>query len=76
MQRFEPEPALATMTETGTTVLMGVPAMCITLCQAARTPGRSPPLRIAHIGGAAVPIDVARALRGDVRRSTSTRATA
>ena len=60
MQRFEPEPALATMAETGTTVLMGVPTMCITLSQAAQTAGALPPLRIAHIGGAAVPIDVAR----------------
>ena len=35
MQRFEPEPALATMAETGTTVLMGVPTMCITLARRA-----------------------------------------
>ena len=60
MQRFEPEPALATMADTRTTVLMGVPTMCITLSQAAQTAGALPPLRIAHIGGAAVPIDVAR----------------
>ena len=60
MQRFEPEPALATMAETRTTVLMGVPTMCITLSQAAQTAGALPPLRIAHVGGAAVPIDVAR----------------
>jgi long-chain acyl-CoA synthetase len=60
MQRFEPEPALATMAQTGTTVLMGVPTMCITLSHAAQTAGALPPLRIAHIGGAAVPIDIAR----------------
>jgi long-chain acyl-CoA synthetase len=60
MQRFEPEPALATMAETGTTVLMGVPTMCITLSQAAQAAPALPPLRIAHIGGAAVPIDIAR----------------
>ena len=60
MQRFEPEPALAMMAETGTTVLMGVPTMCITLSQAAQTAGALPPLRIAHVGGAAVPIDIAR----------------
>ena len=48
------------MTETGTTVMMGVPAMCITLCQIAPDAGALPPLRIAHIGGAAVPIDVGR----------------
>jgi long-chain acyl-CoA synthetase len=60
MQRFEPEPALATMAETGTTVLMGVPTMCITLSQAAQTARALPPFRIAHVGGAAVPTDIAR----------------
>jgi long-chain acyl-CoA synthetase len=60
LQRFEPASALATMTETGTTVMMGVPAMCITLCQVAADADALPPLRIAHIGGAAVPIDVGR----------------
>jgi long-chain acyl-CoA synthetase len=60
LRRFEPAPALATMTETGTTVMMGVPAMCITLCQVAPDAAALPPLRIAHIGGAAVPIDVGR----------------
>ena len=39
---------------------MGVPTMCITLSQAAQTAGALPPLRIAHVGGAAVPIDIAR----------------
>jgi long-chain acyl-CoA synthetase len=60
MQRFEPESALATMTETRTTVMIGVPTMCITLSQAAAKTDQLPPLRIAHIGGAAVPTDVAR----------------
>ena len=60
MQRFEPESALATMAETRTTVLMGVPTMCVMLSQAAKTADALPPLRIAHIGGAPVPIDVAR----------------
>ncbi len=60
MQRFEPEPALATMAATATTVMFGVPTMCIALCEAARSAAALPPLRIAHIGGAAVPVDVAR----------------
>jgi long-chain acyl-CoA synthetase len=60
MRRFDPEQALATMAKTATTVLMGVPTMCITLSEAAPTTGMLPPLRIAHIGGAAVPIDVGR----------------
>jgi long-chain acyl-CoA synthetase len=59
--RFEPAEALARMTETGTTVLLGVPTMCIALCEAARDRETLPPLRLAHIGGAAVPIEVTRA---------------
>jgi long-chain acyl-CoA synthetase len=60
LQRFEPEPALASMAATRTTVMFGVPTMCIALCGAARTASTLPGLRIAHIGGAAVPVDVAR----------------
>lgn len=60
MRRFEPAPALVTMAETGTTVILGVPTMCIALCQVAPTADAVPPLRIAHIGGSAIPIDVAR----------------
>jgi long-chain acyl-CoA synthetase len=58
--RFEPERTLATMTDTRTTILLGVPTMCIALCQAARAARELPPLRIAHVGGAAVPEGVAR----------------
>jgi long-chain acyl-CoA synthetase len=68
--RFEAEGTLATMTATRTTILLGVPTMCIALCQAARTAGELPPIRIAHVGGAAVPIEVAndfeRTFGGDV----------
>ena len=60
MQRFEPEAALATMTATGTTVLFAVPAMCISLSQAAAGADALPPLRLAHVGGAPVPEEVAR----------------
>jgi long-chain acyl-CoA synthetase len=34
--------------------------MCIALCQAARRARALPPIRIAHVGGAAVPIEVVR----------------
>jgi long-chain acyl-CoA synthetase len=61
MQRFEPETALATMSATGTTVLFAVPAMCISLGQVARDANALPPLRLAHVGGAPVPDEVARA---------------
>lgn len=48
------------MTRTGTTILLGVPTMLTTLCQAARSAPELPPVRIAHVGGAAVPVEVAR----------------
>ena len=60
MQRFEPEAALATMTATGTTVLFAVPAMCISLGRATADADALPPLRLAHVGGAPVPEEVAR----------------
>ena len=40
VQRFEAETTLALMTETQTTILLGVPTMCIALCQAARSAER------------------------------------
>jgi long-chain acyl-CoA synthetase len=60
VRRFEAEQTLALMTETGTTILLGVPTMCIALCEASRSAAALPPVRIAHVGGAAVPIEVAR----------------
>ena len=60
VRRFEAERTLALMTETGTTILLGVPTMCIALCQAARSADALPPVRIAHVGGAAVPVEVVR----------------
>jgi long-chain acyl-CoA synthetase len=65
MQRFEPESALAEMAATATTVMFGVPTMCIALCEAARGPAALPPLRIAHIGSA----DSAASLAASKRRS-------
>jgi long-chain acyl-CoA synthetase len=58
--RFDPVDTLRVMTETGTTILLGVPAMCISLCEAARTGDALPPVRVAHVGGAPVPAEVAR----------------
>jgi long-chain acyl-CoA synthetase len=60
LQRFEPEAALETMTSTRTTVMFGVPTMCIALCEAARSAETLPSLRIAHVGGSPVPVEVAR----------------
>ena len=68
--RFEAEKTLATMTATRTTILLGVPTMCIALCEAAPGASELPPVRIAHVGGAAVPVEVAnnfeRTFGGDV----------
>jgi long-chain acyl-CoA synthetase len=58
--RFDAERTLATMTATRTTILLGVPTMCIALSQAARAESDLPPVRIAHVGGAPVPVEVAR----------------
>jgi len=58
--RFDAESTLRTMTATRTTILLGVPTMCIALCDAAHTASALPPVRIAHVGGAAVPVEVAR----------------
>jgi long-chain acyl-CoA synthetase len=65
--RFEPHETLRFMAATGTTILLGVPTMCIGLCRAAREAEHRalPPLRVAHVGGAPVPPEVAR----DVERT-------
>jgi long-chain acyl-CoA synthetase len=60
VERFEAEQTLAEMIRTRTTILLGVPTMCIALCQAARGADALPPVRVAHVGGAAVPAEVAR----------------
>jgi long-chain acyl-CoA synthetase len=65
VERFEAEATLRFMTETGTTIVLGVPTMCIALCEAARSVEELPPVRIAHVGGAPVPPEVAR----DVERT-------
>ena len=73
-RRFEAERTLARMVETGTTILLGVPTMCIALCEAARSASELPPIRIAHVGGAAVPVETGRAFEStfgaDLTRAT------
>ncbi len=60
VDRFDAVETLALMTETATTVLLGVPTMCIALCEAARQATGLPPLRLAHVGGAPMPVEVTR----------------
>jgi len=57
-QRFDARQTLDLMTAVGVTVLLGVPTMCIALSEVARLAERLPALRIAHVGGAAVPAEV------------------
>jgi long-chain acyl-CoA synthetase len=59
--RFQAQAALPFMATSRTTVLLGVPTMCVMLCEAARDAEALPPLRVAHVGGAPVPLEVARA---------------
>jgi long-chain acyl-CoA synthetase len=56
--RFDAPRTLADMAHTGTTVLLGVPTMCVALVAAARETDVRPPLRLAHIGGAPLPAGV------------------
>ena len=58
--RFDAARTLRRMVDTRTTILLGVPTMCIALVEVARTTPELPPLRIAHVGGAAVPVEVGR----------------
>jgi long-chain acyl-CoA synthetase len=60
VERFQAEETLSWMNGTRTTILLGVPTMCIALCEAARSAGQLPPVRIAHVGGAPIPVEVAR----------------
>jgi len=60
VERFEADATLRLMNETRTTILLGVPTMCIALCEAARSVTELPPIRIAHVGGAPVPLEVAQ----------------
>ncbi len=60
VSRFRADETLRFMTRTRTTVVLGVPTMCIALCGAADTEQELPPVRVAHVGGAPVPDEAAR----------------
>lgn len=57
VERFEAESALDLVEEAGVTVFMGVPAMCVALLAT----GRPAAMRIAHVGGAPLPVDTLHA---------------
>ncbi len=61
MARFEAAAALELMVESGTTVFMGVPTMCIALLQAAGSAPSLPRFRVTHSGGASLAPETLRA---------------
>jgi long-chain acyl-CoA synthetase len=61
IDRFDAEMALDLMRHTGTTVLLGVPTMCVGLLQAAGSGAELPPLRVVHAGGASLAPETLRA---------------
>ena len=62
MSRFDAGAALDLMRESGTTVLLGVPTMCIALLQAAGSSDEVPALRIVHAGGASLSPELVQAV--------------
>jgi long-chain acyl-CoA synthetase len=61
VRRFDAHEALETIERESVSVFMGVPAMLAALTAAARELGRAPRLRLAHCGGAPLPLDTLRA---------------
>jgi long-chain acyl-CoA synthetase len=59
--RFEPASALELIEREGVTVFMGVPAMCAGLLATSDETGRAPGMRIAHVGGAPLAVEVLHA---------------
>ena len=59
--RYDPSAALETIEHEGVTVFMGVPAMCASLLAAADAAGRAPQMRIAHVGGAPLAVELLHA---------------
>src|SRR5581483_9467282 len=61
VRRFDAEEALAIIEREGVTVFMGVPTMLAALVAAAHGLRRTPQLRLAHCGGAPLPLETLRA---------------
>jgi long-chain acyl-CoA synthetase len=61
--RFDPEVALRQMVETGTTVFLAVPPMCVALLRAADAATVLPTLKVAHVGGAPLAPETFREFR-------------
>ena len=63
MARFDAAKALELMRDEGANVILGVPTMCIALLREAESLQAVPPLRVAHIGGAALAPETLTAFR-------------
>ena len=61
VSRYEPTAALETIERERVTVFMGVPAMCASLLEASEATGRAPQMRIAHVGGAPLAVELLHA---------------
>lgn len=61
VRRFDPAATLELIEREGVTVFLGVPTMCVALLAAADEAGRAPSLRLAHVGGAPLPLETLRA---------------
>lgn len=61
LPRFDPDDALALMTQLRATVFTAVPTMYVGMLEAARRSAERPPLRYAVSGGAALPVAVLEA---------------
>jgi long-chain acyl-CoA synthetase len=60
-RRFEAHEALEAIERERVSVFMGVPTMLAALVDAAREAGRAPRMRLAHCGGAPLPLETLRA---------------
>ena len=59
--RFEAQAALELIEREGVSILLGVPSMCTALLAASAESGLAPVIRIAHVGGAPVAVELLHA---------------
>jgi long-chain acyl-CoA synthetase len=60
VERFDADAALEIVEREGVSVFIGVPAMLAALLRASDESGRAPAIRVAHVGGAPLPLGLAQ----------------
>jgi long-chain acyl-CoA synthetase len=60
VERFDADAALEIVEREGVSVVIGVPAMLAALLRASDESGRAPAIRVAHVGGAPLPLGLAQ----------------